>query len=384
MSKVYQMFSYELLRRLLLTGAGLLALTPAAVFAQHEVDAEADLGPIVISSNENAFGFSQMAMMAMMEDVQQVNRYGRDNVVALVNLIAEREGVSPSWVMPTPGSGPFLLTTALAFAEPGKNVVTVAPGYTQLTEAFKKFGGDVITVPLNDKLEYDFEALSKAINEDTVMVYICNPNNPTGTCPDPEAIKSFIRGLPDGVVAFVDEAYLELAEGGLDKHTMRTLVQEGEDLVIARTFSKVYGMAGARIGYGFGKPEIMEKIAKYNIAGGPSRVGAAGALAALNDAEFYDFSVTSYQTVRKMVTDRFDELGLTYAKPNGSFVFVKTGIPIQALAPMMEARNIRIGRAFPPLLDWARVSIGTEQEMRTFLAVFEEILRAQGKIAMSN
>lgn len=357
-----------------------LALAPQLALGQHEVDTDSgSRGPIRISGNENAFGYSQMAMMAIMQELPDINRYAWEETKALIDTIAAKEMVPPDYIVPTAGSGPVLQMAAMAYAAPGKNVVTVEPGYTQLVRTFKDFGGEIKAVPLNDKLEYDLAAVKAAIDADTVMVYLCNPNNPTGTTVDPDALKTFIRDLPDNIVAFVDEAYLELADGGLEENSMIGLVREGENIILARTFSKVYGMAGIRVGYGVMKPDTKEKLGKYHM-GGPNKLGAVAATASLQDAAFFQESVNSYRTVRKMVTDRLDELGVEYAYPQGSFVFMKTGIPINEFQSLMEAEQIMVGRPFPPMLEWCRVSIGTEDEMATFLSVFEEVMKSEGKI----
>lgn len=363
-----------------LVAAAALSLAPQVAFSQHEVDADSgDRGPIRISGNENAFGYSDMAMMAIMQELPDINRYAWEETMALVEAIAARELVPPEYVMPTAGSGPVLAMTAMAYAAPGKNVVTVAPGYTQLVRKFEEFGGDVKTVPLNDKLEYDLDAVKAAIDENTVIVYLCNPNNPTGTVVDPAALKAFIKELPDDVVAFVDEAYLELSDGGLEKNSMISLVREGENVILARTFSKVYGMAGLRVGYGVMSPDKKKLLSKYHM-GGPNKLGCVAATASLQDPAFFERSVSSYRSVRKMVTDKLDELGIEYAYPQGSFVFLKTGIPVKDFQKMMEDEQIMVGRPFPPMYDWARVSIGTEEEMTTFLSVFEEVMKSQGKL----
>lgn len=363
-----------------LVAAAALSLSPQVAFAQHEVDSdEGSQGPIVISGNENAFGYSQMAMMAIMQELPDINRYQFEETMALIDAIAMREMLPGEFVVPTAGSGPVLQMAAMAYAAPGKNVVSVEPGYTQLVRTFEAFGGETKLVALNDKLEYDLAAVKAAIDENTVMVYLCNPNNPTGTVADPAALKAFIRELPDNIVAFVDEAYLELADGGLEANSMVSLLREGENIIMARTFSKVYGMAGLRVGYGLMKPDVKKKLSKYNM-GGPNKLGCVAAVASLQDTAFFEQSVTSYRTVRKMVTDRLDELGIKYAYPQGSFVFMETGVPIKEFQKLMEDRNIMVGRPFPPMLDWCRVSIGTEAEMSTFLTVFEEVMKGQGKL----
>lgn len=362
-------------------GLGALLQLTSQGFAQHEVDDDAsEMAPIKISGNENAFGYSQMAMMAIMEDLPNVNRYAFMESRDFQDALAAREGVPSDYIIATSGSGPILQMAALAIAEPGKNMITVAPGYMQLTRTFEAAGGEVKTIPVNDKLGYDLDAIKAAIDENTALIYFCNPNNPTGTTIDPDALKTFITELPDSIVAFVDEAYLELADGGLEANSMIDLVKAGENVIIARTFSKVFGMAGIRVGYGIMDPAMVKKLRLYHM-GGPNRLALVAAMASLQDTAFFEESVTKYRTVRKMVTDRLDELGVEYANPQGSFVFIKTGIPVAFFQKLMEDKNLMVGRPFPPYLDWCRVSIGTEEEMTIFLEEFENVMTSQGKLA---
>lgn len=365
-----------------LPALALAAATPLGLSAQHEVDTSADRGPIRISGNENAFGHSMMADMAIMQELQDVNRYQREEMTALVEALALREGVPTEFILPTPGSGPVLMMAAMAWAKEGKNIITVEPGYLQLTRTFKEFGGDVKSIPLDENLVHDLDAMYDAIDENTVMIYICNPNNPTGTIVDAEKLEAFIKSVPDDIVVFVDEAYLELAPGGLLEHSVRPLVQQGENIIIARTFSKVWGLAGMRVGYAVAKPEYLDKMRRYYM-GGPSKLACVAATASLQDQAFFEESKSRYIATRKTVTDRLDELGIEYADPNGSFVFIKTGIPVEDFQAKMRERNIMVGRPFPPLTEWARVSIGTEEEMDIFLQEFEDLMRSEGKLAMN-
>jgi len=355
-------------------------LVSAPAFAQHEIDSEAERGPISLHMNENAFGYSQMAQMAIMQKLQGGNRYARQEAVDLQNALAAREDVPANYIIQTDGSGPVLLMTAMAFAAPDKNVVTVTPGYKQLTDAFAQQGGEIKTVPLNDTYAIDLPAMKDAIDENTAVVYICNPNNPTGTMAKPVELTQFILGAPKDVLIFVDEAYLDLAPGGVEKNSMVKLVKQRKNLIVSRTFSKAWGLAGLRVGYGIAQPETLEKLKPYYM-GGPSILSTVAATAALQDKDFYNYSIESYNHVREMMKQRFDAMGLEYAEPNGSFIFVHTGVPIEELQPRMAEEQILIGRPFPPMMDWARISISTEEDMEVFFEVFERVMKDYGKVA---
>ena len=359
-----------------LVGASLLT---TQAFAQHEVDAEeADAGPIRISGNENAFGSSQMAYMMIMQEMQKINRYGWEETQELVAAIAAKEGVTPDHIIITAGSGPVLSMTGMWKGLEGGNMIIASPGYQQLARTFANFGGEVINVPVTPapELEHDLPAMEAKINDETKILYICNPNNPTGTVVDPAELSALIDRVPESVLTFVDEAYLELSND-FEGDTMVGKVKEGKNVIIARTFSKVWGLAGIRVGYGIAKPEIIKELRKF-YQGGPNILGSVAALASLNDPSFYEFSRTSYIETRKMVTDAFDSMGIEYAEPAGSFVFFKTGMPIQMFQAAMEEENILVGRPFPPMFDWCRVSIGTQEEMMAFIDATKKILKKDG------
>lgn len=335
--------------------------------------------PILINWNENAFGYSPKAKAAMIEAMERGNRYPRTEGRILVEALAAREQVPTDWILITPGSGPVLEMAALAYADLGKNMITVEPGYTQLSRLFEARGGEVRYVPVNDVLAHDLPAMQAAIDENTVLIYICQPNNPTGTIVDPAELRAFIKSVPEDVLVFVDEAYVEVSDGGLPRNSMIEVVRSSENVILSRTFSKVFGMAGLRIGYGIAPPSILDRLRTFYM-GPPDLLSLVAATAALADANHKEKNRNEYIRVRKIVTDRLDELGLQYADPQATFVFIHTGMDAAKVQSIMADHNIMIGRPFPPLTEWARVSIGTEEEMQVFLSVFESVLREHGRI----
>lgn len=358
--------------------SGLLAtciLSSNLAFAQHEIDDdEVAAEPIKINGNENAFGSSQMAYAMIMQNLQRINRYAFQETQDLVALIAAKEGVTPEHIILTAGSGPVLTMTGMWKGLQGGNMIIASPGYTQLARAFSNFGGTVIEVPVTaaPELKHNLPAMEAMVNPMTRLVYICNPNNPTGTLVDPSELRAMATRVSEKTLVFIDEAYLELAED-FEKHSMVDLVRDGKNVIIARTFSKVWGIAGVRVGYGIAQPETIRELRKF-YQGAPGILGTVAATASLQDPAFFEFSRNSYIETRKMVTDAMDEMGITYAEPHGSFVFFKTGMPIAQFQALMQAENILVGRAFPPMLDWCRVSIGTQEEMVSFIAALKKIM----------
>lgn len=334
--------------------------------------------PYRLSSNENAFGYSPKALAAMKAVLESGNYYNWNELGDLTAAAAAHEKVEPDFIVLTAGSGPVLEMTAAAYAKPGVNVITTAPGYPQLTGAFSRFGGTIKYTSVGPDKGYDWSAMSRAIDADTVIVYICNPNNPTGVLADPAALRRFILSVPQHILVFVDEAYLELSDTGLAANTMVPLVKVRKNLLVSRTFSKAYGMAGIRAGYGIGHPDTLAKIKRF-YQGGPNFFAAVGATEALKDTEFMEYSRGSYIAVRNLVCSEFDRMGITYAKPQGAFVLFDSTIDNADFQKKMADEGILVTRPFglgeeAGYETWVRVSFGTEEQMQTFLGVMQKIL----------
>ena len=352
---------------------GLLSLSA------HAVEPTLENSPTRLSSNENAFGFTPKALAAMIESLESGSYYNRNDVSDLEALCAKKEGVPENYILTTAGSGPLLMMTALAYAEPGANVVTTEMGYTQLTRKFEERGGEVKYAPLSPDMGHDFAALGKAIDKNTKIVYICNPNNPTGVLADSMELKKFVLSVPQDILVFVDEAYLELADTNFSFATCSPLTKMRKNMIVTRTFSKSYGLAGFRVGYGIAHPDVLEKISVYHM-GTPSYIAAIAASEAIKDEEHLAMNVKNYQSVRNYVCESFDKLGIKYAKPDGAFIYFNSGIDQQVLRETMQKNGIlisgsRVSGAPESKYDkWARVSIGTKAQMDEFLSVLTTLV----------
>lgn len=337
-------------------------------------------GKVKISSNENVWGFSPKALERLQAELSTGNYYNRDEIAEFIKLCAAYNGVKENYIMATAGSGPLLSLTALAYAKPGKNVVTTAMGYTSLVNRFKERGGDVKFAPLGADMGYDFKALAREIDENTVIVYICNPNNPTGTLADPAELRRFILSVRQDILVFVDEAYLEIADTGLKANTMVQLANVRKNILVTRTFSKGHGMAGLRFGYGVGHPEVLDKLGEYSTSG-PSFLAAIAAQEALKDEAHLEMNRRNYSDVRKYVCGELTKIGIEYAKdPQGAFIYFHAGIPGSELNAKMRTANIQIGNTRESGVpegtygNWCRVSIGTKEQMDLFLGELAKIL----------
>lgn len=373
------MNTLSVLRRRPFAVAALLASLSAVSPALHAGKPTINDGATRLSSNENPFGFSPKALERMKAALDAGNYYNHNDVGDMVALCAAKEGVAEEFILPTPGSGPVLMMTAWAYAKPGVNVVTTAMGYTQLTREFVDHGGEIKFAPLSDKLGYDFKALAAAIDEKTAVVYICNPNNPTGVLAQPAELRKFILSVPKDILVFVDEAYLELADSGLGINTMAPLVKARENMIVSRTFSKGYAMAGLRAGYGIGNPKVLEKL-KHFYAGPPSYLAAIAAQESLKDKEHLEANRAKYREVRDYACKEFDRLGIKYASPQGAFIFFKSGMKDKDLVAKLKSKNVLItgsresGVPEGAFGEWARVSIGTKEEMDLFFSEMSKIL----------
>lgn len=377
LSPLLDLYHVAALRRRCVSTAAFLALAALPLSA-----APTSGDPSVrLSSNENAFGFSPKAKARLLEVIDSGNYYNHNESAELIKLCAKHEGVPDDYILPTPGSGPVLLMTAAAYGKPGVNIVTSAPGYPQLTSAFAKHGGSVKYVPVNASYGQDFKAMLAAIDEKTAIVYVCNPNNPTGVLADPDELRRFIFAVPKDVLVFVDEAYLELSDKGLPSNTASAFVKARKNLVVSRTFSKGYGMAGLRVGYGIGHPEVLEKLKQFYM-GPPSYLASVAGQEAIKDQAFLEENRKKYREVRDYVCKEFDRMGIKYASPQGAFIYFKTKVKGTELVAKMKQSGVLITRFPTPGIEdgsfdeWSRVSISTKEDMDVFLG---ELAKALGK-----
>lgn len=337
-----------------------LLVTPA--HAQHEVKRASKKAELVrLSGNENPFGPSQMATMAMMQALEKSFRYAFTETQTLVKQIADLEGVPTDHIVMGVGSGEILEIYGVYLGREKGEVITATPGYTQMVGAMKRMGSTIVEVPLNAKLEHDLDAMAAKVGPNTKCVYLCNPNNPTGTIVDAAKLKAFCIEVSKKCPVFVDEAYLQCTDN-FEANTMVGLVKEGHNVTVARTFSKLYGLAGQRIGYGVAKPEIVQGIREFS-TGSLNLLGVVAASASLEDKAYFTETQAKIKAGRNALVEVVKGLGKKYAEPNGNFVFFQTGMPIKMFQEKMLAEGVQVARPFPPMLDWARVTIGLPEEM---------------------
>ncbi len=324
--------------------------------------------------NENPYGPSKMAAEAFQKEVFNGNHYSWKSLGELTAKIAKMEGVKPEQVMMGPGSSDLLEKTALVFFQHGGNVVSADPSYMSLVAVAEAAGGSWKSVKLTSDYQHDLDAMEAEIDADTRLVYITNPNNPTATITDVEKMKDFCRRISKKVPVFIDEAYIELSDGGM-ANSMAPLVAENENILVSRTFSKIHGMAGLRIGYMIGKAETLEMINQITRGGmgitGPS---IAAASASMDDAEFLTGCRTKLVDARKYFTDYLDSRNMNYMPSQTNFVIFPIEVAGDEFLSKVYEREMAV-RAFKFWdQDWCRVSMGKMEEMELFTTALNEIL----------
>ncbi|MEA1787458.1 histidinol-phosphate transaminase [Arenibacter sp. GZD96] len=325
-----------------------------------------------LSSNENPFGPSKKVRDVILNSFDDACRYPHGYLSSLTEMIAIKEGVSQDHIVITGGSTEGLRATGLTYALSGGEVIAADPTFQAMLTYTETFGGYVHRVPLNAKMEHDLEAMAHRINNRTRLIFICNPNNPTGTLLEPNKLKDFCVSHHHQALLFSDEAYYDYITEP-DYPSMVSLVKEGRNIIVSKTFSKIFGLAGMRIGYLIARPDIADRL-KKSVMANTNVLGIAAAKAALHDTDFYKFSILKNTEAKTAIYQTLDHLGLEYIPSHTNFVFFKTGKPITELVEKMRKENVLIGRPFPPLTDWARVSTGRLPEVQRFADALKKVL----------
>lgn len=325
-----------------------------------------------LNSNENPYGPSKAVRKKITEAFDTACRYPSFVFKPLLEQIAEKEGVSTKHIVVTGGSTEGLKATGLTYCNGGGEIISADPTFQSMMTYAENFGAYVHRVPVDDKMGHDLDEMEKRINSKTRLLFICNPNNPTGTLLDKNKLRDFCISASEKAMVFSDEAYYDFITDP-DYPSMVELVKENMNVIVSKTFSKVYGMAGLRIGYLVARPDIAARLQK-NIMAMTNVLAIEAAKEALKDDDFYKFSVAKNMEAKTMIYKTLNDLGLEYVASHTNFVFFKSGRHINELIPEMEKENVLIGRPFPPFFDWARISTGTMDDMKLFDQALRKVL----------
>ena len=356
--------------RLLAQGAGgqVAATVPRPRTSLADYDALAKL-----SSNENPYGPPESVMQAMTQAFKYANRYGYPDG-DVVQAIATHHGVKTENVMLGAGSGEILDLVGWALLEGGKKVVGVEPSYSSVYSHATTVRGEAIRLPLGKDFRQDMGQIVKAVKahyRDIGFVYLCNPNNPTGVIITKAEIKSLLDGLPEDVPVLVDEAYHHYVEDPAYA-TSVPYVTEGRPVIIARTFSKISALAGMRLGYAVAPPEFIQRMRRYS-TGSINALVKWGGAAAIKDQASMDKVRRLTVDLRERTIADLKALGYESIPSQANFFMVHLKRPVQPVIEEFRKKGVAVGRAFPPLTEHLRVSVGTADEMARFIAAFKTL-----------
>jgi histidinol-phosphate aminotransferase len=329
---------------------------------------------IKLDQNENPYGISKQVEAAIVSAASQSNRYPLRELAALRDLIAEREQVSSECVLLGGGCTEVFSLACLAYGAAGKQVLVAEPTYSGFVSYIERIGGQLIRVPVNERWETDLDAMAKRA-KGTDLVYLCNPNNPTGTIVDGARLKQFCAEQARERMVLVDEAYFELVDE-TRRTSMVELVRQNANVIVVRTFSKIFGLAGLRVGYAIAKPGNIAELRRWQTTFcAVNRLGIAAARAAYLDTEHITFTRQRIAEARAQLYPVLEQLNHK-AIPDSQANFIafeaKRGSP-QLTARLRSDFNIGVRNYEYLGKSWVRVSMGTKEEMESLVAALQSI-----------
>jgi histidinol-phosphate aminotransferase len=343
----------------------------------HPVVARPGATLIRIDSNENPNGPAPAALDAIRAMFSEASRYPDDPDVQLREAIARTHRVKPQQVLLGCGSGEVLRYVTEAYVSPRRHLVTAAPTFEQPTRFATRVGAPVREVRVDGNLRLDLDGMLREA-PGAGLVFYCNPNNPTGTVHDADTTREFLRAVLDRsseTTILVDEAYFEYVDVP-SWDTMIPLAIRNPRVIVARTFSKVYGLAGMRVGYAIAHEDTIAKLEPARVPNGVNQLGAAAALASLALTDHVKREVALNKAARDFAIKSFNDLGYSCQPTHTNFVMVDIRRDVKAFQTLCRDRGVAVGRQFPPLNNHLRVSIGTMDEMARALPVIASALRS--------
>ena len=371
-------------RRFFLTGtaaATALALTPKSfALTENVISPRSRYGPPLgitkLNGNENPYGPSQKALNAINEASKKGSYYVHHSGKKLRSMIAERHGLTPDHIALSSGSTVVLTNVALASLKKGNILAPDLFWDSTVKLASKVSNYDLKRLPSNKMHEIDLEAMKRSISDKISLIQITNPNNPTGSVLESIKLKEFCREVSKSCNILIDEAYNELTDNP-ETSTMIPLIKEGKKIIITRTFSKIHGLAGMRIGYIVARPDLLEEIKKFGIIGDwtTNQAGIAAAIASYNDKDFLNYSKSRIIEGKEMVMEAVKSNGLSALPSKANFVFVNLGsLNAEKYKIAMAKRNIIISGIYRNHKNWSRVSMGKIEDVKRYIEAMPKVL----------
>ena len=332
---------------------------------------------VKLASNENPLGPSPKAIAAVQEEALKINIYPDPAVRLLREKIAAKHGVDFDQVMVGNGGESLIQLIAQSIISPGDEIIVADPSFSLYEISASHMGGITHSVPLLEgSFQYDLETMLSKVNERTKILYICNPNNPTGTILPKDMLDAFVDRLPEQVVLLLDEAYFEFAQAAsADYPDGLEILKRRENTIVLRTFAKVAGIAGTRVGYIFSNPTMLAEIGKSSGVFTVNRLAQAAALAAMDDVEHIQKSVALNKASLQAFKDFFDDRGLKYIEPGGNFIWVDVATDTRKLYVDLQKEGVIIRPGFLWGWDtWLRISSGNMQDTEICIEALDKLL----------
>lgn len=353
--------------KLIGVSAAYAALRPAAVNASVPV-----ANIVRLSSNENPYGPSPAALKAMTDGFSLAWRYPDEYADMLADELARLHGVPVDQILLGDGSGEILKLCAAAFTSKEKKIVMANPTFEAVARHAGVANAEVVKIDLTPDYRHDLQKMLAAANG-AGLVYICNPNNPTASITPRNEMSQFLAKLSPATIVLVDEAYHHYVESK-DYESVIPLVKQYPNLIVARTFSKIYGMAGLRCGYCVTQRANIGVMRAHQIWDSVNIMALVAALASLKDPEQVARGRKLNNEVKKSVCAELDSLGYRYIPSHANFMMIDLRHDVRPTIAALRNRGVEVGRLFPALPNFLRVTIGTSPEMKMFMSAFREVM----------
>jgi len=355
-------------------GASLLESGPAGALARASTSSTgASAGPVRLNANENPYGPCRAALGALAGCGSVASLYPGRIQEEMRQSLAAHHRVEPDQIALGCGSSDILRMADSAFLSPGKKIVAAEPTFESVLDYAKVTRAEAVKVPQTADFRHDLRAMAAACDASTGVVYVCNPNNPTGTIVSGSELSAFIERVPPSCVILVDEAYHHFVEDPTYKSAL-DIAPGRENVIVARTFSKIYGMAGMRLGYAVGSPAKIAALERCASWDNTSQAGLAMGLASLADAEVVPRQRRLLNDTRRWLCAELAKQGRRYIPSQANFVMIDVGEDVAPVGNAFRERGLLVGRKFPSMPNWLRVSIGTQEQMAEFVAALNLVV----------
>jgi len=360
--------------QLLGAGAAAAVVRPKFTFskpAQPVATSSTAGGNIVrLSANENPYGPSPKALQAMNDSFGFACRYPDEHNNLLIDKLVRINSVNRDQILLGDGSSEILKLCAETFTGKERGTLVAAdPTFEAILGQASAGGAEVVKVPLNSSFSHDLPKMLAAAKGG--LIYVCNPNNPTASITPKTELRGFIAKTPPETMILVDEAYFHYADSP-EYESVIPLVKDHPNLIVARTFSKIYGMAGLRCGYCVAQPDTIKRMRPHQMWDSVNIMALAAASASLDDPEQVPNGQRLNSEVKAFVTSELDKMGYTTIPSQANFIMIDVKHPVVPLIQALKQRNVQVGRLFPALPNYMRLTIGKKSEMETFLAAFRQ------------